>query len=402
MEATGTSVVAGRAALVRVWTSRGSQGWLAGLIVAGLVLAATLAVAEPPVSDPAGLDAELLQQLEEAARLDREAREARQRDAELDRAAHGAERADDERSAREATAERALVEAQRQQAELVDAVSGRASAGASPVPAPEPSSVDGGDPRTARPAPGVRSLPEEIFDRSDEVVRAGTWGNPSELRVFRLVLDADGDGHPELIRFVDRRSGELIRQEEDRNYDGVLDTWTQFDAGEATSRALDGNDDGNPDAFESYRDGRMALRELDRDDDGVRDVFYRYRGEHLVEERHDADNDGVIDLVIVYEERLRVRAEEDVDRDGRMDVWTSYVNEGGLERVARVERDRRGLGFADTIEIFETTSGTSVLMRREEDLNGDGEIDVVSFYVGGRLQRRQIREADRPADPMPM
>ena len=114
-------------------------------------------------------------------------------------------------------------------------------------------------------------------------------------------------------------------------------------------------------------------------------------GRLIAEERHDADNDGLIDLVIVYHERLRLRAEEDVDRDGRMDVWTTYMSEGGVERVARIERDRGGRGQPDTIEIFETLDGRAVLLRREEDTNGDGEIDVVSFYVGGKLRRRQIR-----------
>jgi hypothetical protein len=89
-----------------------------------------------------------------------------------------------------------------------------------------------------------------------------------------------------------------------------------------------------------------------------------------------------------------VRAEEDVDRDGRMDVWTRYDIEAGRERVVRIERDTRGRGFADTFEIFEPRDDESVLVRREEDLNGDGEIDVVSFYAGGKLRRRQIRDAD--------
>jgi hypothetical protein len=253
------------------------------------------------------------------------------------------------------------------------------------------------NPRIASRAPEGRVLPEEIFDRSKEEIPPGTWGNVDRLRVIRYVLDADGDGKPELVRFLDRSDDQLIRQEADRNYDGVLDSWNQYEGGELATRVLDENDDGNPEVFETYRDGRVSLRELDRDDDGVRDVFYRYRGESLIEERHDANNDGTIDLVITYEKRLRVRAEEDTDRDGRMDLWTRYANGANSEnseQVSQIERDLRGGGFADTFEIFESQNGRSMLVRREQDLNGDGEIDVVSFYVDGKLVRRQIRDSD--------
>jgi hypothetical protein len=73
-----------------------------------------------------------------------------------------------------------------------------------------------------------------------------------------------------------------------------------------------------------------------------------------------------------------------------MDLWTTYVARDGVEQVVRIERDRHGRGYPDTFEIFETQDGQTVLLRREEDTNGDGQIDVVSFYVGGKLRRRQL------------
>lgn len=371
-------------------------------IASGFVLSlgAGSILAEPTATDPAGLDAELVREIEEAARLDRELRAARRvavADERSRQAADDATRIRREEATASAAArgiEAELARERARQADLLGAVTGRGPKTGSPLPPPPVVDDDYADPRIAAPSPPLRELPDEIFDRSDEIIRAGTWGNREELRVVRLVLDADGDRHPELIRYVDRKSGKLLRQEEDRNFDGVIDSWWQFESGVLRSRTLDGNDDGNPDAFETYAEGRMVARELDRDDDGVRDVFYRYRGDSLVEERHDSNNDGVIDIVIVYEERLRVRTEEDVDRDGRMDVWTRYVNEGGHERVARIERDSRGNGLADTFEVFEAKGGSSILLRREEDLDGDGRIDVVSFYVGGKLRRRQIRDGD--------
>lgn len=251
------------------------------------------------------------------------------------------------------------------------------------------------DPRIAAPAPPDRELPLDIFDPSETLIARGSWQNAEPLRVIRLVLDADSDGKPELVRFLDPASRELLREEADRNYDGVLDAWKTYTDGKLQTRVLDENDDGNPDVFETYRHGVLAVRELDRDDDGVRDVTYRYRGDSLFEEGHDADNDGVVDLLIVYEERRRVRAEEDLDRDGRMDMWTRYTPgaPGEEEKVARIERDREGRGYADTFEFFRFEGGKTLLVRRERDIDGDGQVDTVSFYVEGRLRRRQISDA---------
>jgi hypothetical protein len=77
-----------------------------------------------------------------------------------------------------------------------------------------------------------------------------------------------------------------------------------------------------------------------------------------------------------------------------MDMWIRYTRQGGREEVARIERDRKGRGFADTFEFFSVEAGTAVLKRREEDMNGDGEIDIVSFYEGGKLRRRQVSNPD--------
>lgn len=369
------------------------------LLIGALAIWAAPALGQ---TDPGNPD--LMQQAEALARQERMLRELRAEEQEKERLEREAQLDEKKKTdyeqgeAAAAPIEQALRDQKTLQESLLRQATGRngnagmESTGRSPRPSEQgPPSTD---PRIAGRAPKDRVLPDEIFDRSKEEIQPGTWNNKEPLRVIRLVLDADADGKPELIRFIDRDQGALIRQEADRNYDGILDSWHEYDAGTLTTRVLDENDDGNPEVFETYRDGRVSLRELDRDDDGVRDVFYRYRGDSLVEERHDADNDGTIDLVMIYEKRLRVRTEEDTDRDGRMDLWTRYTNDGQIERVGQIERDTKGGGFADTFEIFESQGNKSVLLRREQDLNGDGEIDVVSFYVGGKLRRRQIRDAD--------
>lgn len=248
------------------------------------------------------------------------------------------------------------------------------------------------DPREAPTAPVPRDLPVAIFDEQKVTVRAGAWGNEHELKLLRRVLDADRDGRPELIRYVDPESGFLVRQEEDRNYDGTIDAWSDYEWNELVRRELDENGDGKPDVWETYARGRMTSREVDRDYDGVRDAFYRYQGDSLVEERYDANDDGKIDLSLFYEHRHRVRSEEDQDKDGRVDLWTTYHVVHGVELVDRIERDKKGRGFADTFETFEARDGKAVLTRREEDLNGDGKIDVTSLYRNGKLYRREIQD----------
>jgi len=380
----------------------------AAAVAIGLFLAlqpASARTAEGPGAPMGPLGRVLLQEAEAAGR-DSETRREAQRAAEeqerLRREAEGDAELAEARANQRAEAaglEDALSLAQALQEELLRVhrnPSAEAAAG-SLLAAPDPLASAGWehDPRIAAPAPSDRELPLDIFDPSETLIAPGTWQNAEPLRVIRLVLDADSDGKPELVRFLDPASRELLREEADRNYDGVLDAWTTYTDGKLHTRVLDENDDGNPDVFETYRHGLLAVRELDRDDDGVRDVFYRYRDDSLFEEGHDADNDGVVDLLIVYEERRRVRAEEDLDRDGRMDMWTRYAPgaPGEEEKVARIERDQEGRGYADTFEFFRFEGAKTLLVRRERDIDGDGQVDTVSFYLDGRLRRRQISDA---------
>jgi hypothetical protein len=260
---------------------------------------------------------------------------------------------------------------------------------------PEPVGGSRPEPRAAPRAPRERELPPEIFDVSRIRVPEGAWGeDQQEMRVVRQTLDADRNGRPELVRYLSPESKLVLRQEEDRDYDGRIDAVTTYEWGAPVARSLDEGGDGKPDTWERYRGERMVSREVDTDEDGVRDAFFRYEGDSLVEESQDTDGDGHVDVRVVYRDRRRVRSEQDRDQDGRMDMWSHYTVVDGEELVSRIERDERGRGRADTFETFDTKSGSSILARREEDVNGDGEIDVVSIYEGGRLVRREIDDPD--------
>jgi len=284
------------------------------------------------------------------------------------------------------------------QAELLQGMDETSAPSASPYELGEADlerlSAQSAEPRLAPNAPEPRELPAAIFETKKVEIEKGTWSNEEDLQLEQRILDADGDGKPELVRWHSIDSGQLVREHEDSNYDGVTDTWTDYRDGDPVGRVRDTNDDGNPDSWERFGEGRTTESQVDRDDDGVRDAFFRYEGRYLAEEKHDANNDGKIDLRISYDRKYRAQVEEDHDKDGRFDSWTFYVVVDEREVVTRVELDRNSRGFADTFEFFETGSGEPLLVRREEDINGDGQIDLVSFYLDGRLVRRDIAVPD--------
>ena len=244
--------------------------------------------------------------------------------------------------------------------------------------------------RLAPRTPVDRDYPPAIFDETTVVIPPGRWGNRDRQILTQRVLDADRDGKPEVQQWINPESQLPVRQVEDKNYDGIQDTWSNYQWGAVVSRTLDSNDDGNPDVWEKYAGGHMTSREVDRDDDGVRDAFYRYKGDSLVGESHDANNDGTPDLLIVYEKRRRVRSEEDVDRDKRIDTWTFFSPGSGPEVALRIDRDTLGRGTPDTAEFFSDDNGTALIERREQDVNGDGDVDIISVYKKGKLVRREI------------
>jgi hypothetical protein len=307
--------------------------------------------------------------------------------------------AQDESAAREAREEARLKhridEQLRAQQELMRRTKDDASPAESEVPAATSADLETqANSRMAPPAPVDREYPPAIFDSEKVTIPAGQWGNRRKLELIALVLDADGDGKPELVRYLAPESRLRVRQEEDRNYDGVTDAWSDYEWGAVVARVLDSNDDGNPDVWERYEHGFLTSKEVDRDDDGVRDAFHVYKGRSLVLEKHDANNDGRIDRIIYFEDRRRVRSEDDLDTDGRMDAWTTFTVVDGVELVSRIDRDSKGRGSADTFEFFEAREGRAVIHRRDQDIDGDGQIDIISYFRNGKLIRRQISDSN--------
>jgi hypothetical protein len=257
---------------------------------------------------------------------------------------------------------------------------------APPPPPEDPTALE------AAPAPEERELPAALFAIEQITIPRGEWQNTRELEVERRTLDADRDGRPEEVRYLDPATGALLRAEQDLDFDGQIDTWKTYADGVLSVRILDQTGDERADVWERYENGRVAQLTLDRNHDGVRDVFLRYNGVDLHERLEDANDDGTIDRVVSYTGKRRIRAEEDLSFNGKMDTWTTYALVDGQEVVARVERDTQDTGKADVVESYETIDGETRIVRREEDLNRDGRADVVSVYEKGRLVQRAISD----------
>jgi antitoxin component YwqK of YwqJK toxin-antitoxin module len=302
---------------------------------------------------------------------------------------------------RQASLESEIEEEQKRQDELLKKIDGQGtpqSAKVEPIPDRDAAPTDQelreqSDPRMAPSAPKERSLPASVYQEQKIQVAPGKWGNDKPLEVKRRSLDADRDGKSEEIVYVDARSGQILRKENDLDYDGTTDAWSTYQNGMCVAREVDSDRNGKIDTWETYAGGRMQSREVDRNGDGVRDAFFRYDGDSLAEERHDGNNDGQIDLVITYAGRHRVRSEEDANKDGKMDVWTTFsVGDGSNEVITRIEKDQKGTGKADTFETYVQQEGRAVLSSREEDVNGDGQVDVKSSYENGKLKNREISD----------
>jgi hypothetical protein len=149
------------------------------------------------------------------------------------------------------------------------------------------------------------------------------------------------DGHVIARYYLPSGGGEAALREEDIDGDGRADRWTAYRNGVRSEVWVDGHGDSRPDAHFSFSpDGSQVVRiAIDSVADGRDDRILRYEGGVLAFESTDTNGDGVL------------------DRFERFDA------EGNVET-------------------------------RDEDLDGDGVLDMRSTYRGGRLVERSIRDAE--------
>jgi hypothetical protein len=121
---------------------------------------------------------------------------------------------------------------------------------------------------------------------------------------------------------------------------------------------------------------------------------------------YDTDRDGRVDMRAYLENGRTVRIEADGNGDGVVDRWEYYRPDGQLDRLGtssegdgiedtwvvqsgsqmRVDVATRRDGVADRHEFHDN----GVLVRAEQDTNGDGRIDQWQRFEGGRLRELLI------------
>jgi hypothetical protein len=148
--------------------------------------------------------------------------------------------------------------------------------------------------------------------------------NESGNRV--VVLDANGDGKPDIKRVYDKGTGK------------------------ETCRISDLNHDGKPDLFEYFdSNGDVRRREADYDDNGVIDAIEYYEHGKLVRREYDTTGQHRIDTWDYFDpgSGKRTRRERDSTGDGRVDQWWTY--DGDKVTIAY---DRNGDGKPDPGDVI--------------------------------------------------
>jgi len=141
------------------------------------------------------------------------------------------------------------------------------------------------------------------------------------------VLDANGDGKPDIKRVYDKGTGKEICRISDLNHDGKADLYEYYDSsGTIRRREADYDDNGVIDSIEYFEGGKLVRREYDTTGQhriDTWDYFDKDSGRHIRRER-DTNNDGKVDQWWTWDGD-KVTIATDKNGDGKPDPETTIV-----------------------------------------------------------------------------
>ena len=143
-------------------------------------------------------------------------------------------------------------------------------------------------------------------------------------------IDANGDGKPDI--FIVRDGSREVCRAVDLNFDGVIDSYSYFDAnGQLRRRENDYDKDGRIDEISLFKGGQIAEKDQSTAVVQHLDTWDFYQAGVLVRTERDSNGDGVIDQWWEYPKPGCPLIHADVNNDGRPDPGATidYCKETG-------------------------------------------------------------------------
>jgi hypothetical protein len=143
-------------------------------------------------------------------------------------------------------------------------------------------------------------------------------------------------GNKQIEPVYDKQTGKLQVLKYDRDKNGTAETISYMDGSRILRIEIDENEDGTIDRWEHYdADQKLVNIGKSRAGNGKEDSWlYPAADGSLAKIEISAKGDGKITRTEYYDKAVLVRAEEDSDGDGVLDKWDTYSSAGQLASVA--------------------------------------------------------------------
>jgi hypothetical protein len=192
--------------------------------------------------------------------------------------------------------------------------------------------------------------------------------------LLALICEASCRGGPGANRIsgeYNSKTGKLELLKYDANGDGIVDTWSYMDGARILRIEIDQDQNGTIDRWEYYgadqKPGNQKPEKigLSRRNDGIEDAWSYMRPDGSLDRVEiSTRRNRKVNRIEHYENNVVVRAEEDTDGDGKMDKWETFdgthLTSVAFDTQHRGTPDRRlvyGLNGSARVEVDPTGRG---------------------------------------------